>query len=86
MLLLINPECIAAHRENPKSRFSEKNLLQRSLRRLYRLNKFIVTVIWDLRSIHVDYLEKGKAITEENYDNLLDSFKNAVKEKGPHGI
>lgn len=43
-------------------------------------------MIWDLRSIHVDYLEKGKAITEENYDNLLDSFKNAVKEKGPHGI
>ena len=48
-------------------------------------NKVMATVFWDARGIiHIDYLQKGKAINGEYYANLLDRFNEDLKRKRPH--
>ena len=43
-------------------------------------NKVMATVFWDARSvIHIDYVQKGRAINGEHYTNLLDRFNEDLK-------
>lgn len=45
----------------------------------------MATVFWDARGvIYIDYLEKGKTITDEYYSKLLDRFDVDLKQKRPH--
>jgi histone-lysine N-methyltransferase SETMAR len=47
--------------------------------------KVMDTVFWDSKGIiFIDYLEKGRTITEQYYDQLWGKFDNALKEKWPH--
>jgi len=46
--------------------------------------KVMATVFWDSQGIIlIDYLQKGKIITEEYYATLLDRLKEELKKKQP---
>jgi Transposase. len=34
--------------------------------------------------IHIDYLQKGRTINGENYDNILDQLNEDLKKRGLH--
>jgi hypothetical protein len=45
----------------------------------------MTTVFWDLKGIiFIDYLERGRTITRQYYDQLWGQFDDALKEKWPH--
>jgi hypothetical protein len=47
--------------------------------------KVMATVFWDSKGkIFIDYLEKGRTITGQYYDQLWGKFDDALKEKWPH--
>ena len=47
--------------------------------------KVMVTIFWESHGIILmDYLQKGKTITEEYYASLLNRFEAILKEKRPH--
>ena len=47
--------------------------------------KVMATIFWDSHGIIlIDYLQKGKTITGEYYDSLLDRIDAILKEKRPH--
>jgi hypothetical protein len=44
----------------------------------------MASVFWDAEGIlFIDYLEKGKTITEEYYSNLLTRLDKKLREKSP---
>lgn len=47
--------------------------------------KFMATVFWDSHGVVlIDYLQKGKTITKENYASRLDHLQNVIKAKRPY--
>ena len=48
-------------------------------------NKVMATVFWDTRGvIHINYLQKGRTITDKYYTNLLERFNEDLKKTRPH--